>query len=209
MRWEEKYAQEIFLVHSLGNCGGPAAAGNASWAASSEPPLRLLSSVPIPVAPAIRRRNVLFRHQLCRPGDRRLLSRRSVQQGRGQCHRQVDRHADRPEQRPRAVRGDFAAVPSRPGPTMRRSQWRRGRIPIALCDRRPEPRVSVSTSGSTRPDRQRVHNESPGEPTRADELAYDPKDGLILAINNAASPPFGTLVKVNKTTGALDLRERI
>lgn len=42
-----------------------------------------------------------------------------------------------------------------------------------------------------------------GEPTRADELAYDPKDGLILAINNAASPPFGTLVKVNQTTGAL------
>src|SRR5215831_5902311 len=42
-----------------------------------------------------------------------------------------------------------------------------------------------------------------GEKTRADELAYDPKDGLILAINNAASPPFGTLVKVDKTTGAL------
>ena len=42
-----------------------------------------------------------------------------------------------------------------------------------------------------------------GEPTRADELAYDPKDGLILAINNAASPPFGTLVNVDKTTGAL------
>ena len=42
-----------------------------------------------------------------------------------------------------------------------------------------------------------------GEPTRADELAYDPKDGLILAINNAASPPFGTLVTVNKMTGAL------
>jgi len=41
------------------------------------------------------------------------------------------------------------------------------------------------------------------EPTRADELAYDPKDGLILAINNAASPPFGTLVSVNKMTGAL------
>ena len=42
-----------------------------------------------------------------------------------------------------------------------------------------------------------------GEPTRADELAYDPKDGLILAINNAASPPFGTLITVNQTTGAL------
>ena len=42
-----------------------------------------------------------------------------------------------------------------------------------------------------------------GEPTRADELAYDPKDGLILAVNNAASPPFGTLITVNKTTGVL------
>jgi hypothetical protein len=43
------------------------------------------------------------------------------------------------------------------------------------------------------------------DPTRADELAYDPKDGLILAINNAASPPFGTLIKVNQTTGALSV----
>jgi hypothetical protein len=42
-----------------------------------------------------------------------------------------------------------------------------------------------------------------GEPTRADELAYDPTDGLILAINNAASPPFGTLITVNQTTGVL------
>lgn len=42
-----------------------------------------------------------------------------------------------------------------------------------------------------------------GEPTRADELAYDPKDGLILAINNAAAPPFATLIKVDQTTGAL------
>src|SRR6516225_9254488 len=41
------------------------------------------------------------------------------------------------------------------------------------------------------------------EPTRADELAYDPKDGLILAINNASDPPVATLVKVDKTTGAL------
>src|SRR6516225_807189 len=42
-----------------------------------------------------------------------------------------------------------------------------------------------------------------GEPTRADELACDPKDGLILAINNAASPPFGTLVTVDQMTGVL------
>jgi hypothetical protein len=41
------------------------------------------------------------------------------------------------------------------------------------------------------------------DPTRADELAYDPKDGLILAINNASDPPVATLVSVNKTTGVL------
>ncbi|SRR6266446_2530336 len=44
---------------------------------------------------------------------------------------------------------------------------------------------------------------SPTEPTRADELAYDPEHGLILAINNAATPPFGTLIRVNKGTCGL------
>jgi len=48
-----------------------------------------------------------------------------------------------------------------------------------------------------------------GEPTRADELAYDPVDGLILAINNAATPPFGTLIKVDKTTGVLTVQKNI
>ena len=37
-----------------------------------------------------------------------------------------------------------------------------------------------------------------GEPTRADELAYDPMDRLILAINNAADPPFATLITVGQ-----------
>jgi hypothetical protein len=32
---------------------------------------------------------------------------------------------------------------------------------------------------------------------RADELAFDPKDRLILAINNANTPPFGTLINVS------------
>jgi hypothetical protein len=44
-----------------------------------------------------------------------------------------------------------------------------------------------------------------GEPTRADELAYDPQDGLILAINNASSPPFGTLISVDPASGALSV----
>ncbi len=36
---------------------------------------------------------------------------------------------------------------------------------------------------------------------RADELAYDPHDGIILAVNNADKPPFATLITVNKATG--------
>ncbi len=47
---------------------------------------------------------------------------------------------------------------------------------------------------------------NPGDVTRADELAYDPRDGLLLVINNvqfAGHPPFATFIKVNKATGAL------
>ena len=38
---------------------------------------------------------------------------------------------------------------------------------------------------------------------RADELAYDPKDKLLLVINNADTPPFGTLITVNPATCVL------
>jgi len=44
---------------------------------------------------------------------------------------------------------------------------------------------------------------------RADELAYDPKDGLLLVINNADTPPFGTLISVNKANGHLTVGTRI
>src|SRR5262249_20507590 len=49
----------------------------------------------------------------------------------------------------------------------------------------------------------------PGEPTRADELVYDPQDGLILAINNAASPPSGTFIQVDKSTCGLTVLNTI
>src|SRR5438874_5843195 len=38
---------------------------------------------------------------------------------------------------------------------------------------------------------------------RADELAYDPEDSLILAVNNADEPPFATFIHVDRNTGAL------
>ena len=44
---------------------------------------------------------------------------------------------------------------------------------------------------------------------RADELAYDPRDGLLLVINNADDPPFGTLISVNKANGHLTVGARI
>jgi hypothetical protein len=44
---------------------------------------------------------------------------------------------------------------------------------------------------------------------RADELAYDPQDGVLLVVNNADSPPFATLIQVDKTTGQLTLGSRI
>src|SRR5262249_26224394 len=43
----------------------------------------------------------------------------------------------------------------------------------------------------------------PSDPTRADELAVDPEDSLILAINNASSPPFGTLISFDPTSCVL------
>jgi len=42
-----------------------------------------------------------------------------------------------------------------------------------------------------------------GDLNRADELAFDPMDNLILAINNADTPPFGTFVNVNPSTCGL------
>jgi hypothetical protein len=44
---------------------------------------------------------------------------------------------------------------------------------------------------------------------RADELAYDPQDGVLLVVNNADSPPFATLVQVDTHTGKLTLGQRL
>ncbi len=44
---------------------------------------------------------------------------------------------------------------------------------------------------------------------RADELAFDPEDGLLLPVNNADSPPFATLIKVDQQSGKLTVGKRI
>jgi hypothetical protein len=54
-----------------------------------------------------------------------------------------------------------------------------------------------------------VSSASSGGINRLDELAYDPEDSIILAVNNADDPPFATLFDVDRNTGALTLRKRI
>src|SRR5437764_160494 len=44
---------------------------------------------------------------------------------------------------------------------------------------------------------------------RADELAYDPQHGILLVINNADTPPFGTLISVNQSNGLLTVGQRL
>jgi hypothetical protein len=44
-----------------------------------------------------------------------------------------------------------------------------------------------------------VSSMNTGGAFRADEMAFDPKDRLLLAINNADDPPFGTLINVSAT----------
>jgi hypothetical protein len=44
---------------------------------------------------------------------------------------------------------------------------------------------------------------------RADELAYDPEDNLLMPVNNADDKPFATLIKVNPQTGVLTQPQNI
>jgi hypothetical protein len=49
---------------------------------------------------------------------------------------------------------------------------------------------------------------STGGTHRADELAIDPNDSLLLVINNADTPPFGTLISFSATC-ALTVKTKI
>ena len=67
---------------------------------------------------------------------------------------------------------------------------------VVTIDLRTDKIVSEASTGG-----------APG--LRADELAYDPADGLLLPVNNADTPPFATLIKVNKDTSKLTVLKRI
>lgn len=73
---------------------------------------------------------------------------------------------------------------------------------VVTIDLRTDQIVSdVSTGGGV--------DRATGLGLRTDELAYDPRDGIILAVNNADNPPFATLINVNTQNGHLTLGPKI
>jgi hypothetical protein len=60
----------------------------------------------------------------------------------------------------------------------------------------------------TIPSGTQVSSVSTGGMFRADEMAFDPKDRLLLVVNNADTPPFATLISVS-TTCALTVGKKI
>jgi hypothetical protein len=73
---------------------------------------------------------------------------------------------------------------------------------VVTIDLRTDRVVStVSTGGGVDP--------TTGLGFRADELAYDPDDGLLMVANNADTPPFATLITVDSGIGQLTVFKRI
>ena len=178
-------------------------AGNASWAASSEPPLRLLSSVAIPVTDG-NTTNGMYSYDISyvdqATGDYFLADRSNVAVERVVAESIVT------QIRPTGMHLPFAGfTPCVPPAGANDCAGPNGVVaafPFLFVTDAPSRVLSFDLRFNP-PQTVGDCTTMPGEPTRADELAYDPRDGLILAINNAATPPFGTLVKVDKTTGAL------
>jgi hypothetical protein len=182
-------------------------AGNASWAQSAEPALRLLSSVPIPISPTNTGTgtfsfDISFVDQS--DGTYYLADRNN------QAVDALFAEAIVKQIVPSAGHAPFAGISppafstatAGPNGVVAAFPWlfvTDAPARVLSFDLRQNPPLTVGDVATLA-----------GEPTRADELAYDPKDGLILAINNAASPtPFGTLISVNQTTGALTVVKNI
>lgn len=179
---------------------GLLAAGNASWAASPEPAVRLLSSIEVPVAASnttggMYSFDISFVDQAT--GDYFLSDRSNQAVDHVSAESIVTQiipnngHAPFAGVSPPA----FATATAGPNGVVAAFPWlfvtdAPSRVLSFNLSVNPPQTVSECTTKA-------------GEPTRADELAYDPADGLILAVNNAATPPFGTLITVNKATGAL------
>jgi hypothetical protein len=173
-------------------------AGNTAWAASSEPPLRLLSSVPIP-GPGMFSFDISYVDPAT--GDYFLADRSNKAVDRVSAESIVTQIV--PNNGHTAFAGisppAFSTATAGPNGVVAVFPWlfvTDAPSRVLNFDLRFNPPKTVSECTT-------LTVMGKPEPTRADELAYDPKDGLILAINNASTPPVATLVKVDKMTGAL------
>src|ERR1700730_3532652 len=184
--------------------GGLLLAGTASWAAGKkvEPPVRLISSVPIdgtvPGVVPMFSFDISYVDQAT--GDYFLADRSNKAVERVSAESIVS------QIRPNNGHGPFAGIS--PPAFSTATACPNGVVPafpwlfvtdapsrVLSFDLRQNPALPVSEVTTMA-----------GDPTRPDELAYDPKDGFILAINNASSPaPFGTLIKVDQATGVLSV----
>ena len=191
--------------------GGLLLAGTASWAAGKkvEPPVRLISSVPIdgtvPGIVPMFSFDISYVDQVT--GDYFLADRSNKAVERVSAESIVS------QIRPNNGHGPFAGISppafstatAGPNGVVAAFPWlfvTDAPSRVLSFDLRQNPPLTVSectllTVGGN------------PEPTRADELAYDPQDGLILAVNNASTPPVATLVSVNKTTGVLTCGKNI
>src|SRR5215472_6925702 len=183
---------------------GLLAAGNASWAASSEPALRLLNSVAVPVTDG-NTTNGMYSFDISYVdqstgvyflADRSNLAVESLSAESVLTQiRPNNGHAPFAGFTPCAVQPAGANDCAGPNGTV-------AVFPFLFVTDAPSRVLSFDLRFNP-PKTVGECTTKTGEPTRADELAYDPADGLILAINNASSPPFGTLIKVDKMTGVL------
>jgi hypothetical protein len=181
-------------------------AGNAAWAASTEPALRLLSSVPVPVTDTNTTGGMFsFDISYVDPatGDYFLADRSN------KAVEKVSAESIVTQIRPTGMHAPFAGISppafstatAGPNGVVAAFPWlfvTDAPSRVLSFDLRQNPPLTVGDVTTMA-----------GDPTRADELAYDPRDGLILAINNASTPPFGTLISVNQATGALTVVKNI
>src|SRR5207253_2790180 len=136
-----------------------------------------------------------LRYQLGRPADPALLSRRPVK-----C-----RHRRRQRQDGHVRTADRGGVQRVTG-----SNDTSGPNGVVVIGR-PGHQFLIVTDANSRVVSINLQNDSivnevstggaPG--LRADELAFDPVDNLLLPVNNADDKPFATLIKVNPNTGML------
>jgi len=191
--------------------GGLLLAGTASWAAGKkvEPPVRLISSVPIdgtvPGVVPMFSFDISYVDQVT--GDYFLADRSNKAVERVSAESIVTQIRPSPGHAPFAGISPpaFSTATAGPNGVVAAFPWlfvTDAPSRVLSFDLSKNPPLTVSectllTVGGN------------PEPTRADELAYDPQDGLILAVNNASTPPVATLVSVNKTTGVLTCGKNI